>query len=126
MSRYRRDLEAARGRLATREQYSIQTPYGSVQYAERGQGPPLLFSHPLVGGFDVGLGCAEQVPVLLHAGAAPRAVDDDGRVARHRRDHAAGERTRVVEQPGVALQRAAAVRARTRQRHTGTGGREDA
>jgi pimeloyl-ACP methyl ester carboxylesterase len=59
MSRYRRDLEAARGRLATREQYSIQTPYGSVQYAERGQGPPLLFSHPLVGGFDVGLGCAE-------------------------------------------------------------------
>jgi hypothetical protein len=37
MSRYRRDLEAARGRLATREHHSIQTPYGSVQYAERGQ-----------------------------------------------------------------------------------------
>jgi pimeloyl-ACP methyl ester carboxylesterase len=59
MTRYRRDLEAARRRLAAREHHSIQTPYGAVQYAERGQGPPLLFSHPLVGGFDVGLGCAE-------------------------------------------------------------------
>jgi pimeloyl-ACP methyl ester carboxylesterase len=59
MTRYRRDLEAARRRLAAREHHSIQTPYGWVEYAERGQGPPLLFSHPLVGGFDVGLGCAE-------------------------------------------------------------------
>jgi pimeloyl-ACP methyl ester carboxylesterase len=60
MTRYRRDLEAACRRLAAREHHSIQTPYGSVQYAEHGQGPPLLFSHPLVGGFDVGLGCAES------------------------------------------------------------------
>jgi pimeloyl-ACP methyl ester carboxylesterase len=59
MTRYRRDLDAARRRLAAREHHSIQTPYGSVQYAEQGQGPALLFSHPLVGGFDVGLGCAE-------------------------------------------------------------------
>jgi pimeloyl-ACP methyl ester carboxylesterase len=59
MTRYRRDIEAARRRLAARQHHSIQTPYGSVQYAEQGQGPPLLFSHPLVGGFDVGLGCAE-------------------------------------------------------------------
>jgi pimeloyl-ACP methyl ester carboxylesterase len=58
MTRYRIDIEAARRRLAAREHHSIQTPYGSVQYAERGQGPPVLFSHPLVGGFDVGLGCA--------------------------------------------------------------------
>jgi pimeloyl-ACP methyl ester carboxylesterase len=60
MTRYRRDLDAARRRLAAREHHSIQTPYGSVQYAQHGQGPPLLFSHPLVGGFDVGLGCAES------------------------------------------------------------------
>jgi pimeloyl-ACP methyl ester carboxylesterase len=60
MTRYRRDLQAARRRLAAREHHTIQTPYGSVQYAEHGQGPPLLFSHPLVGGFDVGLGCAES------------------------------------------------------------------
>jgi len=60
MTRYRIDIEAARRRLAAREHHSIQTPYGSVQYAEHGQGPPLLFSHPLVGGFDVGLGCAES------------------------------------------------------------------
>jgi pimeloyl-ACP methyl ester carboxylesterase len=60
MTRYQTDIEAARRRLAAREHHSIQTPYGSVQYAEHGQGPPLLFSHPLVGGFDVGLGCAES------------------------------------------------------------------
>ena len=59
MTRYRIDLEAARRRLAAREHHSIQTPYGAVQYAERGHGPALLFSHPLVGGFDVGLGCAQ-------------------------------------------------------------------
>jgi pimeloyl-ACP methyl ester carboxylesterase len=60
MTRYRIDIDAARGRLAAREHHSIQTSYGAVQYAEHGQGPPLLFSHPLVGGFDVGLGCAES------------------------------------------------------------------
>jgi pimeloyl-ACP methyl ester carboxylesterase len=60
MTRYRIDIDAARRRLAARERHSIQTPYGSVQYAEHGQGPPLLFSHPLVGGFDLGLGCAES------------------------------------------------------------------
>jgi pimeloyl-ACP methyl ester carboxylesterase len=60
MTRYRIDIDAARRRLAAREHHSIQTPYGSVQYAEHGQGPPLLFSHPLVGGFDLGLGCAES------------------------------------------------------------------
>jgi pimeloyl-ACP methyl ester carboxylesterase len=60
MTRYRTDIEAARRRLAAREHHSIHTPYGSVQYAQRGQGPPLLFSHPLVGGFDLGLGCADS------------------------------------------------------------------
>src|SRR4029453_18978623 len=60
MPRYQTDTGAPRRRLAAREHHSIQTPYGSVQFAERGQGPPLLFSHPLVGGFDVGLGCAES------------------------------------------------------------------
>jgi len=44
MSRYRRDLEAARRRLAAREHHTIQTPYGAVQYAEHGGGPALLFS----------------------------------------------------------------------------------
>jgi pimeloyl-ACP methyl ester carboxylesterase len=59
MTRYRIDIEAARRRLAAREHHTIHTSYGSLQYAEHGQGPPLLFSHPLVGGFDLGLGCAE-------------------------------------------------------------------
>jgi pimeloyl-ACP methyl ester carboxylesterase len=59
MTRYRRDLDAARRRLAARERHSIQTRYGWIEYAERGQGPPLLFCHMLFGGFDVGLGGAE-------------------------------------------------------------------
>jgi pimeloyl-ACP methyl ester carboxylesterase len=59
MSRYRHELEAARRRLAAHQRHSIHTRYGSVEYAERGQGPPLLFSHLLFGGFDVGLGSAE-------------------------------------------------------------------
>lgn len=59
MSRYRHDLEAARQRLAARERHSIQTRYGSVEYADHGEGPPLLFSHLLFGGFDVGLSSAE-------------------------------------------------------------------
>jgi pimeloyl-ACP methyl ester carboxylesterase len=59
MTRYRHDIDTARRRLAAREYHTIHTPYGAVQYGERGQGPPVLFSHPLVGGFDVGLGCAQ-------------------------------------------------------------------
>ena len=59
MGRYRRELEAARRRLAERERHSIQTRYGSIEYGERGTGPPLLFSHVLFGGFDLGLGSAE-------------------------------------------------------------------
>jgi hypothetical protein len=43
MRRYRRDLEAARRRLAARQRHSIRTRYGSIEYAERGTGPPLLF-----------------------------------------------------------------------------------
>ena len=57
-------------------------------------------------------GGAEQAAVVLHRRAAPGAVDDDRRVARHRRDHAPGEAARLVVAAGVHVQRAAAVAAR--------------
>jgi pimeloyl-ACP methyl ester carboxylesterase len=60
MTRYRTDIEAARRRLAAREhpQHLHPLRIGPIRPAR--PGPPLLFSHPLVGGFDLGLGCADS------------------------------------------------------------------
>ncbi len=56
---YRHDLEAARRELAARERrYLHGTRFGTVEYADQGDGMPVLVSHPLFGGFDVGLGIA--------------------------------------------------------------------
>jgi pimeloyl-ACP methyl ester carboxylesterase len=43
--RYRRDLNAARARLATVDRHVISTPWGAVEYAERGSGAPVLVVH---------------------------------------------------------------------------------
>jgi pimeloyl-ACP methyl ester carboxylesterase len=43
--RYRRDLNAARARLAAVERRVISTPWGAVEYAERGEGEPVLVVH---------------------------------------------------------------------------------
>jgi pimeloyl-ACP methyl ester carboxylesterase len=43
--RYRRDLNAARARLAAVNRYVISTRWGSVEYAERGYGDPVLVVH---------------------------------------------------------------------------------
>ena len=43
--RYRRDMKAARARLAAFERHVIQTPWGAVEYAERGHGEPVLVVH---------------------------------------------------------------------------------
>jgi pimeloyl-ACP methyl ester carboxylesterase len=43
--RYRRDLRAARLRLAGVDRHAIATPWGVVEYAERGSGDPLLVVH---------------------------------------------------------------------------------
>jgi pimeloyl-ACP methyl ester carboxylesterase len=57
---YRRDHEAARRRLADRERRSVQdVRFGAIEYTEWGDGPALILSHPLFGGFDVGSGLAE-------------------------------------------------------------------
>ena len=63
----------------------------------------------------LGLGRPEQAAVVLHRRAATRAVDDDRRVAGHRRDRRAGEPPRLVDPAGVHVQRAAAVAAAARE-----------
>ena len=62
----------------------------------------------------VRLGCAEQTAVVLHRRAASGAVDDDGRVAGHRRDHAPGEPAGVAarDRRGCAARRSSRRRVR--------------
>jgi pimeloyl-ACP methyl ester carboxylesterase len=43
--RYRHDMHAARARLATVDRHVISTPWGAVEYAERGSGAPVLVVH---------------------------------------------------------------------------------
>lgn len=43
--RYRRDLNAARARLTAVERHVISTRWGAVEYAERGDGDPVLVVH---------------------------------------------------------------------------------
>lgn len=43
--RYRRDLNAARARLTAVKRHVIPTPWGAVEYAERGSGDPVLVVH---------------------------------------------------------------------------------
>ena len=60
MSRYRDEINAARTRLAARDrEYLASEPFGIIEYAQHGDGPALLVSHPLFGGFDAGIGLAE-------------------------------------------------------------------
>ncbi|HET7698233.1 MAG TPA: alpha/beta hydrolase [Vicinamibacterales bacterium] len=43
--RYRRDLHAARARLDAVDRHAVSTPWGAVEYAERGAGEPVLVVH---------------------------------------------------------------------------------
>jgi pimeloyl-ACP methyl ester carboxylesterase len=53
--RYRRDLRAARSRLAEVDRRVVPTDWGAVEYAERGVGEPLLVLHGIFGGCDEAL-----------------------------------------------------------------------
>jgi pimeloyl-ACP methyl ester carboxylesterase len=53
--RYRREMDAARARLAEVDRRVVQTDWGLVEYAERGGGEPLLVLHGIFGGCDSGL-----------------------------------------------------------------------
>jgi hypothetical protein len=77
MGAYRRDIDAASRRLAGRERRLLRDPrFGDIEYAEWGEGPPMIVSHPLFAGFDAGAGLAETyiggsppvhrpIPILL-------------------------------------------------------------
>lgn len=51
---YRRDLAGARARVSTGSEIA-QTDCGPIEYAVRGEGPPVLVVHGAGGGFDQGL-----------------------------------------------------------------------
>jgi pimeloyl-ACP methyl ester carboxylesterase len=55
-ARYRRDLRRDHERAAAYEPTVIETPFGRVQYAQAGDGPPVLVVHGVFGGFDFGVG----------------------------------------------------------------------
>jgi pimeloyl-ACP methyl ester carboxylesterase len=46
--RYRRDMNAARARLAAVDRHVVSTPWGAVEYAEQGHGDPVLVSHGIL------------------------------------------------------------------------------
>jgi pimeloyl-ACP methyl ester carboxylesterase len=56
IARYRRDLRRDRQRVAGFEPSLIETPFGRVEYAQAGNGPPVLVVHGVFGGFDFGVG----------------------------------------------------------------------
>ena len=61
---FRADMAAAQARLQGRSQV-IDSPWGPIEYAEAGQGPPVLMIHGSGGGFDQGLEFADP---LVRAG----------------------------------------------------------
>ncbi|HEU0223978.1 MAG TPA: alpha/beta fold hydrolase [Steroidobacteraceae bacterium] len=60
---YRMDIAAARGRIATGSELA-QTSCGPIEYATRGDGPPVLVVHGAGGGFDQGLDVAGDLSSL--------------------------------------------------------------
>ncbi len=54
---YRADVARARARVATGSRIAA-TPCGPIEYAEAGEGPPILLVHGAGGGFDQGLALA--------------------------------------------------------------------
>ncbi|MEO6715721.1 MAG: alpha/beta hydrolase [Novosphingobium sp.] len=69
-SRFRRAVATADRRIAGRSS-TIATPFGTLEYAIAGSGPPLLMIHGTGGGFDQGLRFAEALKRLGHRIIAP-------------------------------------------------------
>jgi hypothetical protein len=58
---YKQFVTAAQDRLTSSSRDTIQPPgHGIIEYARDGSGLPALVSHPLFGGFDVGLGVGRK------------------------------------------------------------------
>jgi pimeloyl-ACP methyl ester carboxylesterase len=58
---YRRDMNAARARVAGVDRHVISTPWGAVEYAERGSGAPVLVSHGIFQNCVGGLLCVRDL-----------------------------------------------------------------
>jgi len=58
--RYRRDIRRARERIAEGSGI-VETPYGQIEYASAGGGPPVLVVHGAGGGFDQGMFLSEPL-----------------------------------------------------------------
>jgi hypothetical protein len=72
MTGYRSVIDAARKRLADRERRVLRDPrFGEIEHAEWGEGPPMLLSHPLLGGFDMMASFAETYIGAGHRFVAP-------------------------------------------------------
>src|SRR5829696_7485806 len=56
IARYRRALRCDYERLARFEPSLIDTPFGRVEYAQAGDGPPVMIVHGVFGGYDFGVG----------------------------------------------------------------------
>jgi pimeloyl-ACP methyl ester carboxylesterase len=59
--RYRRDMKAARARLAAVTRHVIATRWGAVEYAEQGEGEPVLVVHGIFHTCVGGLLCAHDL-----------------------------------------------------------------
>lgn len=72
MAGYRRDIDAARRRLADCERRILRDArFGDIEYTEWGEGPPMILSHPLFGGFDMMTGFAGTYIGSGHRFVAP-------------------------------------------------------
>lgn len=63
MGSYHTEIRRARNRVATGSRL-LETPFGQVEYAEAGAGPPVLIIHGAGGGFDQGLDGAQHLVKL--------------------------------------------------------------
>lgn len=57
---YRRDIQNAYAHLESIERQVVETECGPVEVAIQGEGEPVLVIHGIAGGFDQGLGLAEE------------------------------------------------------------------
>ena len=55
-NRYQRDLQRDYERLHAFEPVTLETPFGHIEYAQDGEGPPVLVVHGVFGGYDFGVG----------------------------------------------------------------------
>lgn len=69
-TRYARDLQAARARLAAGRR-TIETACGPIEYGESGAGEPVLVIHGAAGGFDQGLTLGEVTLASCYRIIAP-------------------------------------------------------